>query len=878
MKRKLKGFFILIILIIFIYLIFFFNFSFAQSRNLELEYPNIPGAPRPTTVSTPLPDYVKYIFNFGIAIFGLIVLGVLIQGGVKYFLAAGKPAALSEARNQIFAAFLGLLFILSSYLILTTINPQLVVFNLPNLPSLKSFRCTNDDDCRRNFQVCEDPDACYCDVQSGLCRGKLQAKETTLIAYEIPLGEFVKKGVWGENNISQLLNNLSELEDLLNSEIKINPTFNSISDLSKYLVTLTNDCNCDVLKGVCTTPETGGGAVGCFGDPCQDVRDKITKVQDKIGQIMKQLGESKNKIEKRLQFSVGEDEKFNKAYDELLSCFEKGNLLKLTDFLETAQFFHEKGFKLNIIKNPFFPTSGVDELTFYCVMGGTIFDRPREPLGSESISLQNEKEVEDFLEITGNNPLFCPLPIPLPDLFENLSFETLKLNHGLSGLIKGLDSLSEALQELLESVSKCSREDACTITCAQGPNPCYRGRGACFPIPYTHNKFCCNPLSLPPCLFCVPGVTDGSPNLQVRGGGASCKGNPDPPYNGSPCPKDDLDIILNKISYLEERIQEEISESKHNLSAKTSFVIDTPQGEINLLEGIISALSVCKGSYPKKKDIFVANCLEAIGSKGPNDTVIASCDPGLFFCCATDEATASSLTLNFKKATNYKEERNLLNYDFSLVKPSPVETPLRGECSVNYIFTETAQCYTNEEKNNYRRNVEGIAQTWVKLPEDLGYYNFYSGLNDKWGKPEFISLIVAISQRFYKNFHKKLWIGDITGKCAPAVLGVGGRVTHITHDIGTDVDIDVKGLSFEQKRELAKMFIDCGIDRILYSGPGWEELQKEFGRNKIYNVSGHEKHFHVRFEKRPGHYTPQFPPITRIKFGPHRTYKGIKYR
>ncbi|MDP2967000.1 MAG: pilin [bacterium] len=104
----------------------------AEPRPLEIEYPSVPGVTTtPTTVGTELPIYVKYIFNFFIWIAGIIGLGVLIIAGVRYLISAGTPAVLADAKDQIFAALAGLLILFSSWLILTTINPQLKELQKP---------------------------------------------------------------------------------------------------------------------------------------------------------------------------------------------------------------------------------------------------------------------------------------------------------------------------------------------------------------------------------------------------------------------------------------------------------------------------------------------------------------------------------------------------------------------------------------------------------------------------------------------------------------------------------------------------------------------------------------------------------------------------
>ncbi len=97
---------------------------------LEVNYPTIEGI-RPQDIILTLPEYVKYIFNFSLAIAGLVVFAVLIYGGFRYLTSAGSPAVQKDARSQIFAGFLGLIVLLSSYLILTTINPQLVFLSIP---------------------------------------------------------------------------------------------------------------------------------------------------------------------------------------------------------------------------------------------------------------------------------------------------------------------------------------------------------------------------------------------------------------------------------------------------------------------------------------------------------------------------------------------------------------------------------------------------------------------------------------------------------------------------------------------------------------------------------------------------------------------------
>ena len=117
---------ILIFLLCSFLLLLFSSFCFAQ-RKLEITYPSLPGVQTPMTTKTALPDYLRYVFTFAIAISGIVAFGAMIYGGLLYVTSTGDPAKISDAKDQVIASFLGLIIILSSFLILNTINPQLVI-------------------------------------------------------------------------------------------------------------------------------------------------------------------------------------------------------------------------------------------------------------------------------------------------------------------------------------------------------------------------------------------------------------------------------------------------------------------------------------------------------------------------------------------------------------------------------------------------------------------------------------------------------------------------------------------------------------------------------------------------------------------------------
>jgi hypothetical protein len=118
-------------------------------------------------------------------VIGLITFGALIYGGFRYLTSAGNPTAMSDAKDQISSALLGLILLFCSWLILNTINPELILLGEPPIYEKK---CTNDitcteqacvnGKCSQTFKPCSDPSTCdklpqfYCEPKSGFCAQK----------------------------------------------------------------------------------------------------------------------------------------------------------------------------------------------------------------------------------------------------------------------------------------------------------------------------------------------------------------------------------------------------------------------------------------------------------------------------------------------------------------------------------------------------------------------------------------------------------------------------------------------------------------------------------------------------------------------------------
>ena len=107
-------------------------FVFAQQQNPPVVQinPNLPGSHDVTKEG--IGGLIDNFYQFALMIGGVIAFGAIVFGGVKYAASAGNPTAQHDGKEWIQSALLGLVLLASAYLILRTINPDLVNLGLPN--------------------------------------------------------------------------------------------------------------------------------------------------------------------------------------------------------------------------------------------------------------------------------------------------------------------------------------------------------------------------------------------------------------------------------------------------------------------------------------------------------------------------------------------------------------------------------------------------------------------------------------------------------------------------------------------------------------------------------------------------------------------------
>ena len=97
---------------------------------LNLDYPTLPGG-LDLQDNQDITTLIAWIYTFIIAVSGLAAFTMIVWGGLQWMTSSGNASATSDAKDRIKKALLGLLLILSSFIILNLINPELTVLQIP---------------------------------------------------------------------------------------------------------------------------------------------------------------------------------------------------------------------------------------------------------------------------------------------------------------------------------------------------------------------------------------------------------------------------------------------------------------------------------------------------------------------------------------------------------------------------------------------------------------------------------------------------------------------------------------------------------------------------------------------------------------------------
>ncbi|MDA3840043.1 MAG: pilin [Patescibacteria group bacterium] len=128
LRNKIK----LIIFLSSFLLLFFVNINISFALDLQVDIPGQEALDFNGTTK-PIGQYISNLYNYAISIVGIVATIMLMFGGFTWLTAGGSGEKVGKARDMIFGSLTGLVLALTSYTILTMVNPDLVNFKIQKI-------------------------------------------------------------------------------------------------------------------------------------------------------------------------------------------------------------------------------------------------------------------------------------------------------------------------------------------------------------------------------------------------------------------------------------------------------------------------------------------------------------------------------------------------------------------------------------------------------------------------------------------------------------------------------------------------------------------------------------------------------------------------
>jgi len=104
---------------------FFFTRT-ALARSIETDYPRIGVVTGEGVVREGFPEYIVYVVYFLVVLAIIVTILSLVRGGLLWMISEGDPLKVKSAKEQLSSALMGLFLVLSSFLLLSALDPVLV--------------------------------------------------------------------------------------------------------------------------------------------------------------------------------------------------------------------------------------------------------------------------------------------------------------------------------------------------------------------------------------------------------------------------------------------------------------------------------------------------------------------------------------------------------------------------------------------------------------------------------------------------------------------------------------------------------------------------------------------------------------------------------
>jgi len=109
--------------------------DFRQGKDYKLE-----------ASSGPIARYISAIYNYGVGIVGIVAAMMLMIGGIIWLTAAGSSSKIEQAKSFIGSSLTGMALVFTAYILLNTINPDLVNLKTNPVTKLEELQCCQKAD------------------------------------------------------------------------------------------------------------------------------------------------------------------------------------------------------------------------------------------------------------------------------------------------------------------------------------------------------------------------------------------------------------------------------------------------------------------------------------------------------------------------------------------------------------------------------------------------------------------------------------------------------------------------------------------------------------------------------------------------------------
>jgi len=86
---------------------------------------------------TDMAEYISLAYSYVLSIGSILAVVVIIASGIIYLTAGGNPSRIGQAKEYIGGAVVGVILLFTSYLILNTLNPDLVRLKMPSISMIR---------------------------------------------------------------------------------------------------------------------------------------------------------------------------------------------------------------------------------------------------------------------------------------------------------------------------------------------------------------------------------------------------------------------------------------------------------------------------------------------------------------------------------------------------------------------------------------------------------------------------------------------------------------------------------------------------------------------------------------------------------------------